>query len=119
MIVTYIIEGTLPGMNEIIAEARKHPMASANQKKTYTLLCKLSCLRVKKIRQPVNITLRWTEKNKRRDPDNIRAGAKFIFDGLVQAGVLEDDRRGNILSIMDVFEEPDAKNPRVVVEISY
>jgi len=33
----------------------------------------------------------WHEKNKRRDKDNVAVGKKFIFDAMVDAGVIEND----------------------------
>lgn len=30
-------------------------------------------------------------KNFRRDPDNISAAAKFVMDGLVEGGIIQDD----------------------------
>ena len=39
-----------------------------------------------------NITFTFWFKDKRRhDPDNYALCAKFIFDGIVKAGILEDD----------------------------
>jgi len=33
----------------------------------------------------------WIEKTRRKDPDNISVGVKFIFDALVEVGILEGD----------------------------
>lgn len=41
---------------------------------------------------PCAVHIQLVEPNRKRDPDNIAAGAaKLILDGLVQAGVLEGD----------------------------
>lgn len=33
----------------------------------------------------------WIEKTKHRDPDNVRAAVKFIWDGLIKAKILKND----------------------------
>jgi hypothetical protein len=58
----------------------------------------------------------WIEPNRQRDPDNISAGKKLIFDGLVAAGVLPEDGWGQILSIREEFRVNRAC-PGVVVDI--
>lgn len=63
---------------------------------------------------PVTITYRWYSKNKRKDIDNVAFSKKFINDGLVTAGVLEDDSRKYISGFTDEFYVDD-KNPRVEV----
>lgn len=40
---------------------------------------------------PVDVWITWYEVDRRRDPDNIHGGIKFVMDGLVRAGVIHDD----------------------------
>jgi len=40
---------------------------------------------------PSDFIFTWYCKTKRRDPDNIASGAKIVFDGLVEAGIIEND----------------------------
>jgi Holliday junction resolvase RusA-like endonuclease len=54
-------------------------------------------------------------ENRKKDPDNILSSKKFILDGLVQAGVLENDGWKQIKGF-DESWEVDKKNPRVEVE---
>lgn len=49
----------------------------------------------------------------RRDPDNY--SGKFLLDGLVQAGVIEDDSFSNIDLILK--GKLDRDNPRTVIEV--
>jgi len=51
----------------------------------------------------------------RRDPDNLLASLKPIFDGLVDAGLLADDE---YLTHLPVVKLIDSDNPRVVLTIT-
>lgn len=46
----------------------------------------------------------WYCENKRKDPDNISAGQKFIFDGLVRACVLPNDGWREVATILHTFD---------------
>ncbi len=60
---------------------------------------------------------RWYEPSRRRDLDNISAfGRKVIQDGLVQAGVLENDGWKQICGFVDEFFV-DTEHPRIEVYI--
>jgi Holliday junction resolvase RusA-like endonuclease len=65
---------------------------------------------------PARVTFAWVEKARRRDLDNICAGAKFVLDGLVKAGVLRGDGWSAIASIEHFFDV-DAKRPGVQVSL--
>jgi len=90
------IKEKLPGMNEIIAASKKHWAVYAKMKERYTELVCLEAMaaRVKPVTNQVLVILDWHEPEKgRRDPDNVFAGKKFIFDGLKRAGVIVDDNK--------------------------
>ncbi len=54
-------------------------------------------------------------KNRRKDKDNMLGGGlKFIFDGLVKAGVIENDGWKQVGRIIPHFEI-DKENPRIEV----
>lgn len=54
--------------------------------------------------KPVRIDFLWTEKNNRRDYDNISScGRKFILDALVASGKLLDDNRKFVVGFSDDF----------------
>jgi Holliday junction resolvase RusA-like endonuclease len=112
------IPGRLPGTNDIIDAAKikaRNYKAYAVMKATYTEMVAWLAKRLPKYKK-IDITIIWYEENEKRDPDNIIGGQKFIFDGLVRAGVIPDDSRKYIGEIVHKFET-DRKNPRVEVEI--
>lgn len=40
---------------------------------------------------PVWLAFNWQTKTRANDPDNLAASAKYIMDGLVEAGVIQND----------------------------
>ena len=113
------IPGELPDLNTIIRIAKSHPMAYANAKEEHTEAVAWECVGYPKDRleMPVDIVCTWITKDLRKDPDNVSAGVKFVLDGLVQAGILPDDRRKQINSISHRFGV-DKHNPRVEITIT-
>jgi len=104
------VEGPLPGLNEMIASAKKRSKgtkwnAYAALKKKWTV--HLSFIFKAELR-PVRtayVVFGWVEKNKRRDPDNIAAGGrKILLDSLVHAGIIKDDNWKYIDGFEDTFE---------------
>lgn len=129
MIQHLIIPGELPDLNQIIAAAKQRGFARksgkfvpglsyASMKRKYTekvmLLARAAKLRP--IQRPCRISFTWWCKNKRKDMDNIRAGTKFILDGLIKAGVLPNDTWEFIRSFHDDFFLG-RDDPRVHVEL--
>ena len=111
------IPGRLPGLNEIIEAAKSHYAKYSTEKKEYTE--KVAWL-AKQARLPkfekAYLVITWFEPDRRRDPDNIMAGQKFILDGLVAAGAIPNDSQKYIQGIVHRFRV-DKRNPRVEVEI--
>ena len=103
--VTFIIDGRLPGANELIHATNINRFSGASIKKKWTTYCWTYAKTVKwpKWVYPLKVHLKWVEPNCRRDPDNIRFGAKFIFDGLVQGELIENDSQKIIKEITDTF----------------
>ena len=58
----------------------------------------------------------WVERNRKRDPDNIRFAAKYILDGLVKTGVLPGDGWAHVGSLSDKFTV--GRSPGVSVGIT-
>ena len=112
------IPGRLPGLNEII-DAAKHGMYKyqpyAKMKETYTNMVAWLAKKLPTYER-VALIITWHEPDRRRDPDNIMAGQKFILDGLVQAGTIPNDGQRHIQGIIHRFAV-DRKNPRIEVEI--
>lgn len=114
------IPGPLPGLNEYIeAERRNRYKGAAMKRKVQRAveLCSKTQLRKFCPAGPVWMKYTWYERNKRRDKDNISSfGRKVIQDGLVKAGILENDGWKQIEGFSDLFRI-DEKRPRVEVEI--
>ncbi len=49
------------------------------------------------------IEFQWNERGKKRDPDNIACGKKFILDALVKSGILKGDGWKQIQGFHDTF----------------
>lgn len=104
---TLIIPIGLPGMNEMIRANRGTKAGyhtGANQKKTYTdFVARLAKQQLIPCQKQVDVSILWIVENKRKDKDNIMAGQKFIFDGLVEAGILPNDGWKEIGDITHTF----------------
>lgn len=113
-----VVKGVLPGLNEMTNANRTNRYKGNKQKREATRLVYWSCraCHLKKIKGIHDYEFIWYCKDKRRDKDNIMAGQKFIFDGLQEAGVIENDGWGQVGNISHSFLI-DKNNPRVEVEI--
>ena len=58
----------------------------------------------------------WERKYRRLDPDNICFAKKFIMDGLVESGIMSDDRWKQVGGFADRFRKTGLDG--VVIEIS-
>lgn len=119
MVQRFTIQGRLPGLNEIIAAAKKKPAGvHYNRLKHEAELLILDGIRRSKVR-PVStlqtLNFCWYEPNKKRDKDNIAAGKKFILDALVGAGILPGDGWGYVAGWRDTFDV--SKAPKIIVEL--
>lgn len=116
----FTIEGRLPGLNEIVNQARYNRYAGAAQKKKETKRCALEIIQqtTGRIKGPFAIRVTWIERDLRRDPDNVCAGIKFIADALVEVGRIPNDTREFVKEIRHVFPVPDKAHPRIEVEIT-
>lgn len=111
-----VIPGELPGMNEIIKASKAHFMAYSTMKKDNTETITWLASKVPKM-DKVFLDITWYCQNRRKDPDNIAGGGvKFIFDGLVEAGVIENDGWKQNKGWSNTFKV-DRDNPRVEVNI--
>ena len=86
----------IPTLNEHDKANRGNKFGGASMKKKATNLC---AAYVKKAMnegfefkaQPTHFKFEWFVKNKRKDKDNISFAKKYIFDGMVQAGLISND----------------------------
>ena len=86
----------IPTLNEHDNANRSNRFGGATMKKNATNLCATY------VRQamnkgfelgelPVNLKFDWYVKDRRKDKDNISFAKKYIFDGMIQAGLLQND----------------------------
>ena len=124
--VRFIIKGEFPSLNEyILAERGSGGKYRANHMKQYaqqSIKWQIKA-QMKNIKYnflpdfPVDVHCVWYCKDKRKDPDNIRAiGTKFLLDSFVDCGVLVNDGWGQITSFKDTFFV-DKDNPRVEITL--
>ena len=112
-----VIKGRLPTLNHVINSSKRHWAHYKKIKESATGLCSASAIdqlgRVQ-IENPITIECEWYWPDRRTDPDNIAHGIKYVLDGLVVAGVIQNDNWKQIHSIGHTFAIGD---PQVVVTI--
>jgi Holliday junction resolvase RusA-like endonuclease len=111
--------GTFTDLNTYINAERRNRFIAAKIKKEETervyWVCKEAV--VQPVQEyPVNIHISYYMPNKRKDPDNFLFSKKFLFDGLVMAGVLRNDTWGEIRAIQEDWSV-DKENPRIELEV--
>lgn len=95
------------------------PTKVPDAKKNNQKICKAyipQWLKKKHIKFPVILEIKWYEKNKRRDPDNVFSAIKYILDSLVETGVFPNDGQKQVEGIVN-WIKVDAKNPRIEITI--
>ena len=117
----FTIQGELPDLNTYTNDERGNKYAGAGLKKKATNKVAMSIKDKKtinrtKFKRSVCFYVVYYCKDRRKDKDNIAFAKKFIFDGLQQAGVIENDGWNNIESWEERFEI-DKENPRIEVEL--
>jgi Holliday junction resolvase RusA-like endonuclease len=115
---SFIIEGRLPGLNEMLAAANRNRFVGSKLKKEWTETCAQYAFVLKKFESPIFLNISWIEPNAKRDIDNVAAGIKYILDGLVLAGKIKNDTREWVRRINHYFPPPDKENPRIIISIT-
>ena len=115
----------LPDQNQIIkmTNVRGRYSAYSRHKKVLTEQIGYIARRVTDgvVKYPVECAIRWFCPNRRKDPDNIAGGKKFILDALTSVDIIENDGWKQIAGFEDSFEigEPGAlielRRPRAEV----
>ena len=115
---TVTIPGEFPTLNNVLAATKRHwSLYSTTKRKQTTKAAFIAKQELKPVTGPVDIEFAWTTTNKRKDPDNVSHGAKYVIDGLVKAGILADDSRRVVRSLTHTFPPPNRIHPRVVVTL--
>lgn len=117
----------MDGLNEILRQARGNKFSAARGKKEASeyvaAYARMAATRVE-WHTPEDrslVVLSFVEPNRRRDPDNIFAGAKYILDGLTLrgdtgAGLIRDDSQACI-DLWCLLGDTDRDKPGVWVHI--
>lgn len=100
---SFVIDHGLPTLNEIIKASKRHWGTYSAMKKKYndfivSTITGAGCI-PDTPHQRVDVTCTWHENGKKRDPDNVMAGIKFVLDAMVSVGIIENDTRDDIGSI--------------------
>lgn len=103
----------LPGLNDYIDACRRNRYAANNMKHQAQADLAWFLRRMPEITKPVWIRFTWTEKDRRRDPDNVAFGKKFVLDAMVRMGKLKNDNQTWILGFEDRFQ----RGPEYKVEM--
>lgn len=113
-----VIEGELTDLNKFINAQRANRFGGAKVKKDNTQKCAraFAPIKAKKLKLPITLHITWYCKDKRKDPDNIAFGQKFILDGMQECGLLENDGFNQVKALHHNFEI-DKEHPRIEVEI--
>lgn len=119
--IKFTIPGRLPGLNEYIDACRSHRMKGAAMKKTAMEQCMWQMTAMK--RKGVyfdccDITIKFIEKNQRRDKDNISGfGDKVILDALQKMNIIPNDGWRQVNDIHNSYGV-DKTNPRIEVTLT-
>lgn len=105
----------LPSLNDYINVCRRNKYQAANYKTQIENEIGLYLIKVPKFKNPIEITFKWIESNKRRDLDNIAFAKKFILDAMVKFGKLKDDNKKCVTAFRDEFYY--GKEAKVILEI--
>lgn len=115
----FTINGRLIGLNEYTKVNRSNPYLANKLKREQEQLIYYNAMKCKleKVRTyPIGLRIKWYEQNAKRDIDNIMFAVKFILDGLVKSGYIENDSQKYVKSIEHIVGI-DKEKPRVEVEI--
>lgn len=108
---TIVINTPLPSLNDYINAERSNKLYAAKIKQqTTNNVCYLAKQFKVKIEKPCDIKFTWFKPDNKTDHDNIAFTKKFILDGLVKAGVLQNDTPRFVRNFQDVFEIDRTRN---------
>ena len=118
---THWKENCLPSLNDVLAEATKHPKAYWRLKTSMEKVVIAAIrrdLKGYKATKRISLDIIWGEKNKgtRRDFDNVvAAGRKIINDSLVKTETIKDDNPKYLLYGRNKFVYTDSPYIEVII----
>lgn len=109
----------IPSLNEHDNANRANRFSGASMKKNATNLCAAYVKQAMNKgfvikEQPADLKIVWYAENRRKDKDNIAFAVKYIFDGMVNAGLISNDGWQQIGDWENAFEI-DKEDPRVEI----
>lgn len=115
--ITFIIDGKLPTLNDYTNSNRTHWGAGAADKLNATRKCALACGDIE-IPEGKLLVLHynWFVSTK-HDYDNIAFAQKFVQDGLKTAGKIPDDSPKYIVGFTHEFNRCEKGKDKVIVSI--
>lgn len=115
---TLTIPARMPGLNDLIGAALAHRGSYGTMKKKWgrTIALLAHAQGFKRLESPAHFEFEFGEPTRRRDPDGFVGGAlKVFFDGLQEAGILENDNWEWVLSFVATWRV--SKEPYVKVMV--
>ena len=116
--ITFTVPGRLPSLNEYTEACRRHAKAGAKMKKVaeHQVMAGIVSCTACMVPGKVSVSIKWVEKDRRRDLDNVSFAKKFVLDAMVRAGVIGGDDQRHVVALSDTFAT-DGSNPRVEVTV--
>lgn len=107
----------LPSLNEYTRDNRAHWARGAKSKGGADGMASwhIRAARPPHFHGPVDVSFRWVEPDRRRDPDNIVFAKKFVLDALVSQRVIRGDGWRWVASLSDTWDV--GEEPGVMVTI--
>lgn len=109
----FVIQQRLPSMNDVIAANRANKYNGAKLKReTEELIGQYINVaryrgQLKPVDYPVILDIKWHERTKKRDADNIHSSVKFILDALQKQGIIVNDSRRYVKQIFHTIIDDD------------
>ena len=113
---SFVLQGEFTDLNTYINAERSNRFMGAKIKREETERVMWSLTKAPKLKGKFYMRFCWYSKNSRKDPDNIAFAKKFILDGMVKIGMIENDTQEFIIGLSDSFYV-DKLRPRVVVSL--